>query len=372
MRFIIKRNALLQPLQMVIGAIERRQTMPILANVLLVADGKKLSMTCTDLEIELISSVTMDYETDGSGSITVSGRKLLDICRVLPENSMVEFTQESDSRVVVRAEKSRFVLAALPAEEFPNVNWNAEDKVAEFVLSQPKLLSLHDSTQFAMAQQDVRYYLNGLLLELKDGMLWAVATDGHRLALNGIESPVTSADLVQVIVPRKGVIELMRLLANSDQEATVVVGKNHVRVSGAGFVFTSKLIDGKFPDYNKAIPKECDKEVVVNRDLFKNALTRVAVLSNDMFRGVRLQINNGIIRMSTNTQEQEEAEEEIGIEYQGEDIATGFNINYLLDVLSNIESEKVIMKLKDGSSSILIEGAVDKGNNLYVIMPLRF
>lgn len=371
MRFIIKRNDLLQPLQMVIGAIERRQTMPILANVLLVVEGKKLSMTCTDLEVELISSVMLDYATEDSGSITVSGRKLLDICRVLPENSMIEFTQESESRVVVRAEKSRFVLAALPAEEFPKVNWNTtEDRLAEFVLPQTELLLLLDSTQFAMAQQDVRYYLNGLLLELKDKMIWAVATDGHRLALNGIKAPVSA--LAQVIVPRKGVLELMRLLTGSEQDAKVVVGKNHIRVSGSSFVFTSKLIDGKFPDYNKAIPEACDKEVIVNRDVFKRGLTRVAVLSNDMFRGVKLQINNGLIRLSTNTQDQEEAEEEIGVEYQGEEISTGFNINYLLDVLSNVSAEKVTMKLKDGISSILIEETAGNDNKLYVIMPLRF
>lgn len=371
MRFIIQRKNILKSLQLVIGAIERRQTMPILANVLLVVADKKLSMTCTDLEIELISNISLEYATEDAGSITVSGRKLLDICRVLPESSMVEFTQEGN-QVIVRSERSKFVLVTLPAEEFPSVDWKAEDSITDFTLPQKDLLHLLNSTQFAMAQQDVRYYLNGLLLELKNSMVWAVATDGHRLALNGIMASISTTELVQVIVPRKGIIELMRLLDSAAAEVSVAIAKNHIRVVGTGFIFTSKLIDGKFPDYDKAIPKDGDKEIIIGRDIFKQALTRVAVLSGDVVRGVRLQIASGTMRMFTNSQDQEAAEEEIAIEYKGEEVTTGFNINYLLDILANSNSEKIVMKLKEGTSSALVEEHAGNSNSLYVVMPLRF
>lgn len=371
MRFTINRNDLLKPLQMVIGAIEKRQTMPILANVLLSVINNTLSMTCTDLEIELVSNIALESSAT-DGSITVSGRKLLDICRVLPDGATIAFDQETPNRVVVKANKSRYVLSALPAEEFPNVDWLDEENLAEFSMPQQQLLHLLESTQFAMAQQDVRYYLNGLLLEIKDGMIWAAATDGHRLALNGINAPVINSSLAQVIIPRKGITELMRLLDDSEDEMQVSIGKNHIRITKPGLIFTSKLIDGKFPDYDKAIPKDGNKDIIVDREAFKQALTRVAILSNDLFKGVRLQINSGLMKMFTSTQDQEEAEEEIAIDYQGEDISTGFNITYLLDVLSHSAADRMCIKIKDGMSSALLDEHESKGNKLYVVMPLRF
>jgi DNA polymerase-3 subunit beta len=374
MQFVIQRETLLKPLQMIIGVVERRQTMPILSNVLLVIANKQLSMTCTDLELELVGSIELESASEESAKLTVPARKLLDICRVLPDNAMIDFCQDSDNRVVVRSNRSRFVLSTLPVDNFPNIEWDNQENVIEFAIEQKKLRYLAETTGFAMAQQDVRYYLNGLLLEIKNNMLWSVAADGHRMALNAINSPLSSDNLLRVIVPRKGIVELMRLLDDSNEKAKVSVSNNHIRIIKPGLVYTSKLIDGKFPDYERTIPRSSDKKVIIDRNFFKQALSRVAILSNDMFCGVQLQIQSGIMRMATRTQEHEEAEEEIAVDYQGEDITIGFNITYLLDILSNIESEKIIMTLKDNTNSALVEEEStekDQGNNLYVVMPLR-
>lgn len=373
MKFVIQREILLKLLQQIIGAVERRQTMPILANVLLVIDKNgKLALTSSDLEVELTVSAQLDVGSQYDvGSITVPGRKLLDICRVLPDEAVIDFYQEDNGRVIVRSGRSRYALAMLPADDFPNVDWGSEDISAEFVLQQQKLRHLIERTQFAMAQQDVRYYLNGLLLEVKGGSVVAVATDGHRLALNGIESPVTNSSYVRIIIPRKGIVELLRLLGDSEEEVSFFVSNNHVRISNEHFIFISKLIDGKFPDYEKAIPRDGDKKIVVERDTLKGALTRVAILSSDMFRGVQLQIKSGLLKMHARSQDQEEAEEELPIEYTGPDMAAGFNVNYLLDVLSTVKTDKIVLTMKDGASSTLIEEVGGTGNSLYVVMPLR-
>jgi len=374
MNFTIQREILLKPLQLITGVVEKRQTMPILANTLLVIDNGQLSMTCTDLEIELVANIPLESASQDSSKITIPARKLLDICRVLPENAVLDFHQDSNNCVIVRSNRSRFVLATMPADDFPNIEWDTQNKVLEFAIPQKKLNNLIESTHFAMAQQDVRYYLNGLLLEIKNGALEAVAADGHRMAINGLNHQIINDSLLRVIVPRKGIAELMRLLEDSDEEIKVTMSNNHIRVVKPGLTFTSKLIDSKYPDYERTIPKSGDKKVIVNRNIFRQALTCVAILSDGMFCGVTLQIRPGLMRISTRGQEHEEAEQEIPIDYQGEDITIGFNINYLLDVLASVESEKIVMTLKDNSSSILLEKFGEqgnKGNNLYVIMPLR-
>jgi len=371
MRFVIQRETLLKPLQMIIGVVERRQTMPILSNVLLVIAEKQLSMICTDIEIELVGRIHLESASEEPAKLTVPARKLLDICRVLPDSATIDFSQDSDNRIIVRSERSRFVLSTLPVDNFPNIEWDTQNNLIEFTMEQKKLRSLAESTAFAMAQQDVRYYLNGLLLEIKNNMLWSVAADGHRMALNAIESPSINESPMRVIVPRKGVIELMRLLDDSTEEVKVSISSNHIRIIKPGLVYTSKLIDGKFPDYERTIPRSGDKKVIVERNAFKQALSRVAILSNDMFCGVQLQIQPGIMRMATRSQDHEEAEEEIAVDYQGENFTIGFNITYLLDILSNVESENLVMSLKDNTSSVLLEEATGQGNNLYVVMPLR-
>jgi DNA polymerase-3 subunit beta len=371
MKFAIPRETLLKPLQSVIGVVERRQTMPILSNVLLKINNNQLSMTCTDLEIELVAKSDLDTEINESGIITVPARKLLDICRVLPENAQIDCYQDNDKNVIVRSGRSRFVLATLAADSFPNIEWDEQHNVIEFATPQNQLRALIESTCFAMAEQDVRYYLNGLLLEIKKGMLWVVAADGHRMALNAMPSTITNDSILRFIIPRKGITELMRLLEDTDDKVKVAISDNHIRIMRTGLVFTCKLIDGKFPDYERTIPRGGDKEIIIDRKIFQHALSRVAILSSDMFCGVQLAIKPESLHMLTRNQEREEAEEEIAIEYQGEEMTIGFNVNYLLDILASVATEKIVMILKDNTSSVLIEEHGKPGNNLYVVMPLR-
>lgn len=374
MNFTIRREILLKPLQVVIGVVEKRQTMPILANALVVINNGQLSITCTDLEIELVAAIALESATSEFSKTTIPARKLLDICRVLPENAILDFNQDSNNYVIVRSGRSRFVLATMPTDDFPNVEWETQNKILEFTIPQNKLTHLIESTHFAMAQQDVRYYLNGLLLEVKNDTLEAVASDGHRMAVNSLNHQTISDSLLRFIVPRKGIIELLRSLEDSDEEIKITLSNNHIRIEKKGLIFTSKLIDSKYPDYEKIVPRNGDKTVIIDRDAFRQALTRVAILSEGMFCGVTLQIQSGSMRIFTHSQEHEEAEEEISLDYNGEDITIGFNINYLLDILTAIDSEKVVMTLKDNSSSVLLERfgeKENKGNNLYVIMPLR-
>lgn len=371
MRFILPRDSLLKPLQMISGVVERRQTMPILANVLISAEDNKLRLTGTDLEVELSGEMTLDQQKTKIESLTLPARKLLDICKVLPEGAEISFYREDNDKMLIRSGRSRYVLASLPASDYPSIDWQNERTLVKFKIPQNKLLVLLESTQFAMAQQDVRYYLNGLLLEIKSGIAWAVGTDGHRLALNGVNVENCNDALVRVILPRKGVLELIRLLDNNANELQVFVSENHVRIVGEGFVFTSKLIDGKYPDYDKAIPKGGDKRVTVERQLFKEALNRVAILSNDALRGVQLNVRSGALLLRTLTTESEEAEDEIAVEYEGDEFTTGFNVTYLLDILNYLDTKKVTMRFKSASGSVLLEHPDAADKNLYVVMPLR-
>ena len=363
MKFSVAREALLKPLQAVIGVVERRQTMPILSNVLLITKDNQLSVTATDLEVELVAQA--DVETEAGGEITVSGRKLLDICRALPEGTVVEISA-SGEKLVVRAGRSRFNLATLPAAEFPVVE---DIKAGQSIsVSQEVLGRLFDKTYFSMAQQDVRYYLNGLLLETGGGQLRAVATDGHRLAL--CQANVDGKlDEQQVIVPRKGVLELQRLMSG-DGDLNIELGSNHIRIQLEGIRFTSKLIDGRFPEYERVIPKESANELKADRGSFQGALQRTAILSNEKYRGIRLVIRDSGVILQAHNPEQEEAEEELEVEYSGEDIEIGFNVNYLLDALSAVESGEVTLSVQDSNSSCLIR---EPGNDdcKFVVMPMR-
>ena len=363
MKFSAARDVLLKPLQAVIGVVERRQTMPILSNVLLVAKGNELAVTATDLEVELVAQTEVSVEV--GGEITVSGRKLLDICRALPEGATIDISVGGE-KVVIRSGRSKFSLATLPAAEFPTVE---DIKAGQTIAVEQSVLGrLIEKTHFSMAQQDVRYYLNGMLLETGGKHLRAVATDGHRLALCEAEVD-TSLDEQQVIVPRKGVLELQRLMTG-EGSLNLELGPNHVRVQLDGIRFTSKLIDGRFPEYDRVIPKESSNELTADREVFRGALQRTAILSNEKYRGIRLIIRDSGVVMQAHNPEQEEAEEELEVSYSGEDIEIGFNVNYLLDALGAVDDDEVTLSVLDGNSSCLIRQP-GKDECKFVVMPMR-
>jgi DNA polymerase-3 subunit beta len=365
MRIKVQREVLLRPLQQVVGVVERRHTLPVLANVLIrVADGVA-SFTTTDLEVEL--SARMAVEGAEPGEVTIPARKLFDIVRALPDGGMVDLKQEGD-RVKLTQGRSRFTLATLPASEFPATE--AGEALERIEIDQVGFKRLLERTTFAMAVQDVRYYLNGLLVELREGGLRAVATDGHRLALAETEGAGETEVKRQVIIPRKGILELQRLLEGGDAKVLLVFGRNHVRAELADSVVVSKLIDGRFPDYEAVIPLGADKIIIVDRDVIRQALSRAAILSNEKYRGVKIEVAPGMLRVIAHNPEQEEAMEEIEAETEVGQLGVGFNVNYLLDALGAVEGERVRIRLRDGASSALVESLTESGNR-HVVMPLR-
>ncbi|MFZ5561581.1 MAG: DNA polymerase III subunit beta [Pseudomonadota bacterium] len=366
MKLSISRDQLLKPLQQVCGVVEKRQTLPVLANVLLEVDGGKFALTGTDLEVELVAQAELDGEF-GEGEITVPARKLLDICKSLPIGAEIELTLDGQ-KLSLRSGKSRFTLTTLPANEFPNL----EEGIGafSFTISQKGLKKLIDKTAFAMAQQDVRYYLNGMLFEVTTNSLRTVSTDGHRLAMCDAVAHTEGGDRVQVIVPRKGVHELARLLTDEDGVVTVILGANHIRATVGNVTFTSKLIDGKFPDYERVLPKGGDKIVLANKEELRQSLQRTSILSNEKYRGIRLQLTPDLLRIQANNPDQEEAEEDLTVECSGGQLEIGFNVQYLLDVLGVLETPTVKLTLGDANSSALVQDA-DNSSALYVVMPMR-
>lgn len=366
MHFTIQREALLKPLQLVAGVVERRQTLPVLSNVLLVVEGQQLSLTGTDLEVELVGRVTLEDAAE-PGEITVPARKLMDICKSLPSDALIDIRVD-DQKLLVKAGRSRFTLSTLPANDFPTVEEGPGSLT--FNLPQAKLRRLIERTSFAMAQQDVRYYLNGMLLEVQSGMLRAVATDGHRLAMCSMEASIQQDGKHQVIVPRKGILKLARLLTEQDAEVAIVLGQHHIRANTGEFTFTSKLVDGKFPDYERVLPRGGDKLVLADRQGLREAFSRTAILSNEKYRGIRLTLAAGLLKIQANNPEQEEAEEEIVVDYNGSGLEIGFNVSYLLDVLGVMGTEQVRLILSDSNSSALLQEA-DNDDSAYVVMPMR-
>jgi DNA polymerase III subunit beta len=365
MKFETLRDTLLLPVQAVVGVVERRQTMPILTNLLLSVSDGSLAITGTDMEVELVASTGVEVQE--IGEVTVPARKLLDICRALPEGAKIT-VQLDKGKLSIRSGRSRFSLATLPAADFPSV----EDIHVQrgFEIGQKQLRDLIAKTAFSMAQQDVRYYLNGLLLETGENYLRSVATDGHRLALCDLPSGTSDTSVQQVIVPRKGVLELQRLLGESEAQVKIELGMNHVRVNLPGVRFTSKLIDGRFPEYERVVPKGGDKTFVADRQLLRETLGRAAILSNEKYRGVRLQLVPKRLKVMAHNPEQEEAEDELEIEYQGNELEIGFNVTYLLDALGALESKQVNVTLTDANSSCLIR-APENEYCRYVVMPMR-
>ncbi|TFZ42072.1 DNA polymerase III subunit beta [Stenotrophomonas maltophilia] len=365
MRFTLQREAFLKPLAQVVNVVERRQTLPVLANFLVQVQNGQLSLTGTDLEVEMVSRIAVEDAQDGE--TTIPARKLFEIIRALPDGSRITVSQTGD-KITVQAGRSRFTLATLPSNDFPSVDEvEATERVA---IGEATLKELIERTAFAMAQQDVRYYLNGLLFDLRGDALRTVATDGHRLALCETDLAKPSGSKRQIIVPRKGVTELQRLLESGDREIELEVGRSHVRVKRDDVTFTSKLIDGRFPDYEAVIPIGADREVKVNRESLRASLQRAAILSNEKYRGIRVEVSPDNLKISAHNPEQEEAQEEIEADTTVSDLAIGFNVNYLLDALSALRDEEVIIQLRDSNSSALVrESSSEKSR--HVVMPLR-
>ena len=365
MKFSINRETLLKPLQQVAGVVERRQTLPVLSNLLLQVKGAELSITGTDLEVELIGRAEVSKAEDGE--VTAPTRKMVDICRELPEGAEINVVLK-ENRLEIRSGRFRSTLSTLPAADFPSTDQSSPEISTE--LDSKAFKKLLDKTAFAMAQQDVRYFLNGMLVELGDGRLRSVATDGHRLAMSSQDQADLKGSVKQVIVPRKGVVELQRLLQELEDRVSVSIGSTHLCAASSSFTLTTKLVDGKFPDYERVIPKDGDKLVAADKQEFRQALSRTAILSNEKFRGIRVSLSSGQLKLSANNPEQEEAEETISVEYEGDALEVGFNVSYLQDVLNVIEDEKVRVTLQDANSSAVIDDPKHE-DALYVVMPMK-
>lgn len=362
----IDRDALLKPLQAVTGIVEKRHTLPILSNVLIDKKEDRLQLVATDLEIQV--STRCDAGKGATDqNLTVSARKLQDILRSLPEATEVSLDAQNN-RLQLKAGKSRFNLQTLPAADFPLLS-DAGEAVAKVTLTQKTLRSLLLLVQFSMAQQDIRYYLNGMLLVLDAGEIRVVATDGHRLSYAS-GAVATQDEKREVILPRKAILELARLLTESDEPVEIELYSNQVKFRFDAIELTTKIIDGKFPDYTRVIPTSYEKHITLNRVLLLQALQRAAILSNEKFRGVRWMLSGKSLRISCTNNEQEEAQEELEIDYKGEALDVGFNITYLLDVLNNVSAEQIDCAFGDANSSMLIT-LPERSDYRYVVMPMR-
>ncbi len=365
MNISINKEKLLTPLQQVIGAVEKKQTMPILGNVLLKSSGKELRIIGTDRELELNSCIQLDEKIDIF--TTLPARKLLDICKALPDNATIKLTIDDD-KTILTSSKSRFTLITLPAADFPLLD--EMDFIFKFNIQQKQFKKLLDKTSFAMAQQDVRYYLNGVMLEIEQNQIKIVATDGHRLALGAASGEYPVESTFQIIIPRKAVMELSRLLTTSDEEITIAISKSHIKIQLSDITFTSKLIDGKFPDYNRVIPLDLNQQLIINKNILKETLQRISILCNEKYRGIRLTLDNNTLNIQANNPHQEEAEEEIYVDFNEAKIDIGFNVIYLIDVLNVIDTDNVKIHLKDANSSCVLSND-DNENFKYVVMPMR-
>ena len=365
MKIKTNRETLLEPLLQINGVVERRQTLPILANVLIKCETDQIALTATDLDVEVQTSMPANCSEEYE--LTLPARKLLDICKALPANAEIEIDVDND-RATLKSGRGRYSLGMLSASEYPVIE--SIDTQSEFSITEKQLKTLIDKTAFAMAQQDVRYYLNGLLLEITSDRLRAVATDGHRLALSDIAADLADIEERKVILPRKAVLELGRLLSDSDEEVRIALSKNHARFQQGNTLFTSKLIDGRFPDYERVIPASGGSVLEANRDELKQALQRASILSNEKYRGIRFSFAENILTLVANNPEQEEAEEAVDVTYSGDEMSIGFNVGYVLDVLNVIDTETVLLTVTDPNSSAIM---TNKGqeDNRYVIMPMR-
>jgi DNA polymerase-3 subunit beta len=361
------RDDLLRPLQAVSGIVEKRHTLPILSNVLFERTGDTLLLLATDLEIQVSTSFNMPQKGADNYSVTVSARKLQDILRALPENAEVAL-ETQNNRILAKSGKSRFTLQTLPAEDFPKIA-PAGSAAVKIKVTQKALRALLLLVQYAMAQQDIRYYLNGMLLVIEGKTMKAVATDGHRLAFATMKLE-QKAEAIDLILPRKAIQEIVKLLGDTDEEVSFELAANQARFRIGSVELITKVVDGKFPDYGRVIPSNYTKHFTIERARLQQSLQRVAILSNEKFRGVRWTLTEDQLRIACTNTEQEEAFEEIDISYKGEPLDIGFNVTYLLEVLGNVSSEKVTCSFGDANSSVLITIAEDPEFR-YVVMPMR-
>jgi DNA polymerase III subunit beta len=370
MYFEISRKELLIPLKMITGVVEQRQTLPILANTLVSVKDNTLHLTATDAEVELVCHLPLEsghIETDNTGDTTIPARKFFDICKSLSDEVVIQVTTE-DNLATIKAGKSKFKLQTLPAEDFPETPKLTQQ--TEFYISQHDLKNLLYKTSFCVATNDVRYYLTGLLLEIAEDSLSLVGTDGHRMAVAQLQ--FESSQTARVIIPRKAVLELSKLLADNDTEVKVLVDENHIRFElNDGYVMSSKLIDGNFPDWHTVIPQNPDKQVIVETSVLKQSLSRASILSNEKYKGVRLQLSTNLLTISAKNAYQEEAEEIVEVEYSGSDeLEIGFNGTYILDALNVISTKMVQLALSDSNSSCLITEENNEENK-FIVMPMR-
>jgi len=365
MNITLGREQLLKPLSVVGSVVERRQTLPILSNVLLRVENGVLYLVGTDLEVEVTARCGSVGGQDGE--LTVGARKLLDICRALPEQAEVRLSREGE-RVVLKSGRSKFALQTLPAGDFPRIE--AAEWEHDLRLLEGDAKALLERTGFAMAAQDVRYYLNGMLLDVAGPRITSVATDGHRLAKTELGLAEGGGRNIQVIVPRKGVQELGRLLGGGGDQIRVRINPNHIRFELEEFTFTSKLIDGRYPDYQKVVPAGPMSMLVLPREEFKDVLQRASILTNEKFRGVRLNIRPNTLTATAHNPEQEEASDEMSIDYNGPELEIGFNVNYLIDAVNALPGDEVQLSVKDQNSSCLLQTPGDE-KTLYLVMPMR-
>ncbi|WMY95010.1 MAG: DNA polymerase III subunit beta [Arsenophonus sp.] len=365
MKFTIEREKLLKPLQQVNNILSGRTILPILNHILLKVSETFLSLTSTDLEIEMISQIKLINESE-NGITTVPAKKFFDICRGLPNHSIIQVILK-ENRLLLLSGRSRFSLITLPAKDFPNLSdWKSK---VDFKIQKSILKRLIETTQFSMAHQDVRYYLNGMLFKIEDKKLCTVATDGHRLALCSLNINQVLPKY-SVIIPRKGVIEFLRLLDNSEELITLQIGNNNIRAHIDNIIFTSKLVDACFPDYQHVIPKNPDKTLLGDCNKLKQAFSRAAILSNEKFRSVNLCITKNKIKITAKNTEQEESEEIIDVIYQNSAIEIAFNVSYILDVLNALKCETINILLTDSNSSMQIKN-LENHDVIYVIMPMK-
>ena len=381
MRLKIAKESLLNVLSHVVGAVERRHTLNILSNLKIQVSQDVLTITGSDLEVELVASLPLaEGACLQAGETTVPARKLVDICKSLPNAALVDLQITEDQRCILKSGNSRFVLGTLPAEDYPLLA-TENTQGTEVAVTQRELKRLFEKTAFAMAVQDVRFYLTGTLLEIDQTQLRAVTTDGHRLALCETAATSNAAQAIQAIVPRKAVAELQRLLTVEDDQLSLLIGRELLNVTitvanrdkEQGDItvrFTTKLIDGKFPDYRRVIPRGGDKKVMIAHDVFKQSLQRVAILSNEKLRGVFLNFNADALQLRANNPEQDEASEDLAIQYQDASLEMSFNAQYILDVLSVLDGEDVCMTMTEANQSVLVQDPTQQ-DQTYVVMPMR-
>lgn len=366
MKFIISRDQILIPLQQIVSVIEKRQTMPILSNVLLQLNNDQLVMTGTDTEIQIVAKINIDT-IHNPGQITVPARKFLDICRLLPANAEIHFELQDD-KVKINAARSRFSLSTLPAEHYPEFNESASEY--QFVLNASKLKKALDKTLFCMANQDVRYYLNGLLLHISNSRLKLVASDGHRLSIYEDDIGHATGHEARIIIPRKAVQELNRLLDDPEAEVDIQFSNNHIKVFYKAVVFSSKLIDAKFPDFSKVFSQTFLSPLPINKQSLREALTRVAILSNEKYKGVTFDISADLLKLSAHNPEHDEAEEEVSIDFQGAPLSIAFNSQYILDAVSNLDADTAMITIAANASSCFVEEP-ESATFRFVVMPMR-